>query len=93
VVIGAGYGISFSIFTKLAFDLVVPERRGRCSGTLYISEDLGATIGIYAYSFIAESTGTFSNAYLMAAGISIVSLMVLLLAALPDYLGKTIQPS
>jgi MFS family permease len=85
VFIGAGYGLSFSIFTKLAFDLVVPERRGRCSGTLYIVEDLGATIGIYAYSFIAEATGTFANAYLMAAGISAVSLTLLLLIALPDY--------
>ncbi len=85
VVIGAGYGISFSIFTKLAFDLVVPERRGRCSGTLYISEDLGATIGIYVYSFIAGTTGTFANAYLMAAGISGVSLAILIFTALPDY--------
>jgi MFS family permease len=85
VFIGAGYGLSFSIFTKLAFDLVIPERRGRCSGTLFIVEDLGATIGIYAYSFIADATGTFANAYLMAAGISLISLSLLLFVALPDY--------
>lgn len=88
VIIGMGYALSFSIFTKLTFDLVIPERRGRCSGTLFIVEDLGATIGIYTYSFIAESTGTFANAYLMAAGVSVVSLLVLCLAALPDYLRK-----
>lgn len=86
--IGAGYGLSFSIFTKFGFDLVPPEKRGRCSGTLYIAQDLGATIGIYAYSGVAEATGTLANAYLMAAGITLIPLALLLFAALPDYRRK-----
>lgn len=88
IFIGAGYGLSFSIFSKMAFDLVVPERRGRASGTLYIAQDLGATAGIYAYSFVAETTGTFANAYLMAGAVTLVPLAMLLLLALPDYRKK-----
>ncbi|HUV15109.1 MAG TPA: MFS transporter [Pelolinea sp.] len=88
VLIGAGYGLSFSIFNKLAFDLVEPERRGRCSATIYIAQDIGATIGIYAYSFVAESFGSFSYSYLMAAAVTILPVILLLLFALPDYKRK-----
>lgn len=91
VFIGAGYGLSFSIFTKLAFDMVVPERRGRCAGTLYIAQDIGATIGIYAYSFVAELTGTYSTGYLMAGAASIIPAAVLLTFALPDYARKRLS--
>jgi len=90
VFIGSGYGMALSIFKKLAYDLVEPERRGRCSATIFIAQDLGATIGIYAYGFIAESLGSYSYSYLMAAVITIVPLVLLLLVALPDYKRKNI---
>ncbi|MCJ7623510.1 MAG: MFS transporter, partial [Anaerolineaceae bacterium] len=88
VFIGAGYGMALSIFKKLAYDLVEPERRGRCSATIYIAQDVGASIGIYAYGYLAESFDSFSYSYLMAAAVTILSLILLLLVALPDYKQK-----
>lgn len=88
VFIGAGYGMALSIFKKLAYDLVEPERRGRCSATIYIAQDVGASIGIYAYGYLAESFGSFSYSYLMAAAVTILPLILLLLVALPDYKQK-----
>jgi MFS family permease len=85
VFIGAGYGMALSIFKKMAYDLVEPERRGRCGATIFVIQDIGATIGIYAYGFLAESLGSFSYSYMMAAVITIVPLVILLLVALPDY--------
>ena len=88
VFIGAGYGMALSIFKKMAYDLVEPERRGRCSATIFVTQDIGATIGIYAYGFLAESLGSFSYSYIMAAAVTIVPLGILLLVALPDYKRK-----
>jgi predicted MFS family arabinose efflux permease len=91
VFIGAGYGLSFSIFKKLAYDLVEPERRGRASATILIAQDLGATLGIYAYSTIAESFGSYSYSYRMASAVTILPLLLLLLFVLPDYKRKYSQ--
>lgn len=88
VFMGAGYALSFSIYTKLAFDLVAPERRGRCSGTLMIAEDIGATIGIYAYGMAAEISGSYADGYLVAAAATLLSLLMLIFIALPDYYRK-----
>lgn len=88
IVIGSGYGLAFSIFAKMAFDLVNPKRRGRCSATLFIAQDIGATIGIYAFSFVAEAYGSFSFSYLMAGAATVLSLVILLVFALPDYKRK-----
>jgi MFS family permease len=91
VFIGAGYGMTFSIFMKLAYDLVEPERRGRASSTIFIAQDVGVIIGIYAYGYLAESLGSFSYSYLMAAAVTILPLILLLLFALPDYKRKYIS--
>jgi len=88
VFIGAGYGLSFSIIKKLAYDLVEPERRGRASATILIAQDLGATLGIYAYSYVAESFGSYSYSYRMASAVTILPTILLLLVVLPYYKRK-----
>ena len=88
VIIGSGYGLAFSIFAKMAFDLVKPKQRGRCSATLFISQDIGAIIGIYAFSFVAKTYGSYSYSYLMAAAATVLPLVILLVFALPDYKRK-----
>ena len=88
VIIGSGYGLAFSIFAKMAFDLVKPKQRGRCSATLFIAQDIGAILGIYSFSFVAEAYGSFSYSYLMAAAATVLPLVILLVFALPDYKRK-----
>ena len=88
IIIGSGYGLAFSIFAKMAFDLVNPKRRGRCSATLFIAQDIGAIIGIYAFSFVAEASGSFSYSSLMAAATTVLPLVILLVFALPYYKRK-----
>ena len=88
VIIGSGYGLAFSIFAKMAFDLVKPERRGRCSATLFIAQDIGAIIGINSFSFVADAFGSYAYSYLMAAAATILPLVILLAFALPDYKRK-----
>jgi len=89
VFLGSGYGLAFSIFKKMAYDLVEPERRGRCSATMFISEDIGAIVGLYAYSFIANSFGSYAYSYRMASFITFLPLLILLLFAVPDYQRRT----
>ena len=88
VILGSGYGLAFSIFKKMAYDMVEPERRGRCSGTIFFAQDIGATIGLYAYSFIADIFGSYAHSYRMASIVTILPLIVLLLIAVPDYKRK-----
>jgi MFS family permease len=85
VFIGAGYGLSFSIFKKMAFDLVEPERRGRCSATLFLIQDIGATIGLYAYGYTSEFFGSFAYSYQMSAIVTILPLILLLVFVAPYY--------
>ena len=88
VILGSGYGLAFSIFKKMAYDMVEPERRGRLSGTIFFAQDIGATIGLYAYSFIADIFGSYAHSYRMASIVTILPLIVLLLIAAPDYKRK-----
>jgi MFS family permease len=88
VFLGLGYGQCFAVLQKLAFDLVRPERRGRASGTIYISQDMGSTTGRYLLGYTAQMLGTYTANYRIVAGITLVPLFILLFVTLPDYQKK-----
>ncbi|MCD6356569.1 MAG: MFS transporter [Anaerolineaceae bacterium] len=86
--LGAGFGLCFTILQKLAFDLVEPERRGRCSATIYFSQNLGSTMGRFIFGFSAQSFGTYIYSYRIMAAIALLPLLLLLFVALPNYTRK-----
>ena len=88
VFLGFGYGQCFAVLQKLAFDLVRPERRGRASGTIYISQDMGSTTGRYLLGYTAQALGTYNTNYRIVAGITIIPLLLLQFVTLPDYRKK-----
>ena len=88
VFLGTGYGLCSALLQKLAFDLVKPEQRGRCSGTLFIGKDIGNIIGMYAFAFTAQAFGSYSFSYLMTAIVTLAPLLLLIFVALPDYQQK-----
>jgi len=91
VFLGLGYGYCFAVLQKLAFDLVEPERRGRCAATIYLNQNLGSTIGRFIFGYTAQSAGTYAVTYQISAAVCVVPLFILLFISLPDYKRKLSQ--
>jgi len=88
--LGIGYSLAFTIYQAMAFDLVEPESRGACSGTLILGQDIGATIGLYAYGYMAEIFGSYSASYSLVAVEMILPIILFFFIIAPDYSKKLI---
>ncbi|HEY4540201.1 MAG TPA: MFS transporter [Faecalibacter sp.] len=73
-IIGLGYGAIFPAYQTLSVSAASPQRAGTASATFFLLYDIGIGIGSFVLGIIASIIG-YSNMYLTASGIAIISLM------------------
>ena len=77
-IIGLGYGAIFPAYQTLSISSASPQRAGTASATFFLLYDIGIGSGSFTLGIISASIG-FSNMYLLAAGIALLSLVTYIL--------------
>lgn len=84
LLLGIGFGIMFPAYNTLFVNLAPNNQRGTATSTYLTSWDVGLGIGILAGGAIAEIS-TFSNAYFIGTGLTLLSLLYFNLKVVPHY--------
>ncbi|HIZ86178.1 MAG TPA: MFS transporter, partial [Candidatus Coprenecus stercoravium] len=84
LVLGAGFGTMFPAFNTMFVNLGRHDQRGTATSTYLTSWDIGIGIGLVLGGIIGEHS-SFSYAYLMGAGLSLISLLGFVFYASPHF--------
>lgn len=82
---GIAFGTMFPAFNTLFVNLAPHNQRGTATSTYLTSWDVGIGIGLMAGGAIAQSFGGFNYAYLLGAGLTLVSALFFLFKAGPYF--------
>lgn len=82
---GVAFGTMFPAFNTLFVNLAPNSQRGTATSTYLTSWDVGIGIGLMAGGYIGERLGNFSYAYLLGAGLTVVSALFFLWKAGPHF--------
>lgn len=82
---GIAFGTMFPAFNTLFVNLANHNQRGTATSTYLTSWDFGIGIGLMAGGAIAQGVGGFSYAYLLGAGLTIISSVYFLFIAGPHF--------
>ena len=84
LVLGAGFGTMFPAFNTMFVNLGRHDQRGTATSTYLTSWDIGIGIGLVLGGIIGQHS-SFSYAYLMGAGLSLISLLGFVFYASPHF--------
>lgn len=90
VAMGLGLGM-VPVISAMMSDYYPPDLRGRGSGIICTLGLVGRTLGPIAGGIVADATGSLGSAFLLAAGMMIVSLIITL--TLPKPIAKPVNAS
>lgn len=82
---GVAFGTMFPAFNTLFVNLAPNNQRGTATSTYLTSWDVGIGIGLMLGGYIGERWGSFSYAYLMGAGLTVLSTFYFLVKAGPHF--------
>ena len=82
---GVAFGTMFPAFNTLFVNLAPNNQRGTATSTYLTSWDVGIGIGLMLGGYIGERWGSFSYAYLMGAGLTVLSTVYFLVKAGPHF--------
>lgn len=82
--LGIGFGIMFPAFNTLFVNLTPNNQRGTATSTYLTSWDVGIGSGMLLGGYISQ-VSTFSQAYLMGACLSVISLLYFKLKVVPFF--------
>ena len=82
---GVAFVTMFPAFNTLFVNLAPNNQRGTATSTYLTSWDVGIGIGLMLGGYIGERWGSFSYAYLMGAGLTVLSTVYFLVKAGPHF--------
>ena len=82
---GVAFGTMFPAFNTLFVNLGTHNQRGTATSTYLTSWDAGIGIGLMAGGVIAQALGGFNYAYLLGAGLTVISAIYFLTKAGPHF--------
>lgn len=82
---GISFGTMFPAFNTLFVNLAPHNQRGTATSTYLTSWDVGIGIGLMAGGSIAQAFGGFNYAYLLGAGLTVISALYFLFKAGPYF--------
>ena len=82
---GVAFGTMFPAFNTLFVNLAPNSQRGTATSTYLTSWDVGIGVGLMAGGVIAQAFGGFNYAYLLGAGLTILSALYFLFKAGPHF--------
>lgn len=82
---GVAFGTMFPAFNTLFVNLAPHHQRGTATSTYLTSWDVGIGIGLMAGGAIAQALGGFNYAYLLGAGLTLLSTFYFLFQAGPYF--------
>lgn len=92
MVVAMGFGLGMvPVISAMMSDYYPPDLRGRGSGIICTLGLVGRTLGPIAGGIVADATGSLGSAFLLAAGMMIVSLIITL--TLPKPIAKPVNAS
>jgi len=77
-IIGLGYGALFPVYQTLSISAAPQERAGTASASFFLMYDIGIGLGAFVLGIISARIG-FSNMYIIASFIAILSLVTYIL--------------
>ncbi len=88
---GVAFGTMFPAFNTLFVNLAPNSQRGTATSTYLTSWDVGIGIGLMAGGAIAQTLGGFSYAYLLGAGLTVISSLYFLFKAGPFFQANKLR--
>lgn len=91
VVIGFGQASMYPAVQTMFLNMTTNDKRGTANATILTSWDLGIGMGIIFGGYVAEHLGGYNSAFIMAATVSLMSVIFFLLYAKKAYLRDRVR--
>ncbi|MBO5957325.1 MAG: MFS transporter [Bacteroidales bacterium] len=91
VVIGFGQASMYPAVQTMFLNMTTNDKRGTANATILTSWDLGIGIGIIFGGYVAEHLGGYNSAFIMAATVSLMSVVFFLSYAKKAYLRDRVR--
>jgi MFS family permease len=91
VVIGFGQASMYPAVQTMFLNMTTNDKRGTANATILTSWDLGIGMGIIFGGYVAEHLGGYNSAFIMAATVSLMSVIFFLSYAKKAYLRNRIR--
>lgn len=91
VVIGFGQASMYPAVQTMFLNMTTNDKRGTANATILTSWDLGIGIGIIFGGYVAEHLGGYKSAFIMAATVSLMSVVFFLSYAKKAYLRDRVR--
>ena len=91
VVIGFGQASMYPAVQTMFLNMTTNDKRGTANATILTSWDLGIGLGIIGGGYVAEHLGGYNSAFIMAATVSLMSVIFFLSYAKKAYLRDRVR--
>jgi MFS family permease len=91
VVIGFGQASMYPAVQTMFLNMTTNDKRGTANATILTSWDLGIGLGIIGGGYVAEHLGGYNSAFIMAAAVSLMSVIFFLSYAKKAYLRDRVR--
>ena len=91
VVIGFGQASMYPAVQTMFLNMTTNDKRGTANATILTSWDLGIGLGIIGGGYVAEHLGGYNSAFIMAATVSLMSVIFFLSYAKNAYLRDRVR--
>ena len=91
VVIGFGQASMYPAVQTMFLNMTTNDKRGTANATILTSWDLGIGLGIIGGGYVAEHLGGYNSAFIMAATVSLMSVIFFLTYAKKAYLRDRVR--
>ena len=91
VVIGFGQASMYPAVQTMFLNMTTNDKRGTANATILTSWDLGIGMGIIFGGYVAEHFGGYNSAFIMAAAVSLMSVIFFLSYAKKAYLRDRVR--
>lgn len=91
VVIGFGQASMYPAVQTMFLNMTTNDKRGTANATILTSWDLGIGLGIIGGGYVAEHLGGYNSAFIMAATVSLMSVIFFLSYAKKVYLRDRVR--
>jgi predicted MFS family arabinose efflux permease len=91
IVIGFGQASMYPAVQTMFLNMTTNDKRGTANATILTSWDLGIGLGIIGGGYVAEHLGGYNSAFIMAATVSLMSVIFFLSYAKKAYLRDRVR--